>query len=148
MLWYKTDTEKTWKFITEIKGKNTKYETHRPRKIVINKQRRDHKSNRNYSWIQYILKNISTKLASKIPNTSKPFESFMKQLNATMKTHFLSINELSFNIVKIVLVSYMNRCSYCLICHKELEYFQTVQLFHDWDPHYLETSVLICRASQ
>ena len=40
--------EKTWKFITEIKGKNTIYETHRPRKIVIKKQRRDHKSNRNY----------------------------------------------------------------------------------------------------
>ena len=94
MIWYKNDMKKTWIIMKEIIGKNTKYETHLARKIAINKEEMNKRSSRNSSWIQYSFKHAAPKLASEIPNPSNPFESFMKQVDATATTHFSSINKL------------------------------------------------------
>ena len=70
--------------------------------------------------------NIRTDLANKIPNPSRPFDSYITNVNTSMESQSLSINELkeaffslkicknpcydgvSFNIVKNVLMSYVN----------------------------------------
>ena len=73
-------------------AKNTKHETHILRKIIIKNISQIKKRLRQDS-IQF-LKIFVRNWLVKIPNSSKPFEDFVKQVDATVTTHCLSINEL------------------------------------------------------
>ena len=65
----------------EILGKcNTKSST-LPTKITVNKT-------------DNFFTNIGTDLANKIPNASKPFDSYITKANTSMESQPLSINEL------------------------------------------------------
>ena len=85
--------------------------------------------------------NIETDLANKIPNTSKWFDFYITKINTCMESQPLSINELkdtfaslkinkspgqdevSFNVIKNVLVSYVNLSSIYLIFRLLKEFF-------------------------
>ena len=70
----------------EILGKcNTKSST-LPTKITVNKT-------------DNFFTNIGTDLANKIPNASKPFDSYITKANTSMESQPLSINELKDTFV-------------------------------------------------
>ena len=90
---FKGATRKTWSVIKEILGKcNTKSSTP-PTKITVNKTdifdaaKIDDEFNKFFT-------NIGTDLANKIPNASKPFDSYITKANTSMKSQPFSINEL------------------------------------------------------
>ena len=73
-----------------------------PFKIIIDKTEILSEKNISNEFNNFF-KDIGLKLAKKIPESSQPFESYMKKLNSEMENKFLSINELkdTFSSLKI-----------------------------------------------
>ena len=73
-----------------------------PFKIIIDKTEILSEKNISNEFNNFF-KDIGLKLAKKIPESSQPFESYMKKLNSEMENKCLSINELkdTFSSLKI-----------------------------------------------
>ena len=115
---YKHDTEKTWSIMKELIGKIKLKSSNLPRRITVNEVDIFDKRKIANEFNAFFT-NIGSKLASKIPNASTTFESYINKPDSIMKTKQLSMNELkdaffslkinkspgyddiSFNIVKI-----------------------------------------------
>ena len=109
----------------EILGKCTSKSSTLPTKITFNKTD-IFDAAKIADEFNNFLTNIGSDLANKIPNASKPFDSYITKANTSMECQPLSINELkdaffslkinkspghdgvSFNVVKNVLVSYVS----------------------------------------
>ena len=89
---FKGDARKTWGVMKEILGKcNTKPSTLRT-KITVNKTDIFDAAKIADEFNKFFT-NIGTDLANKIPNASKPFDSYIPKANTSMESQPLSINE-------------------------------------------------------
>ena len=90
---YKHDAKKTWSIMKELIGKIKLKSSNLPRRITVNevdifdKRKIENEFNAFFT-------NIGSKLASKIPNASTTFESYINKPDSIMKTKQLSMNEL------------------------------------------------------
>ena len=109
----------------EILGKSNTKSSTLPTKITVNKTDIFDAAKIADEFNNFFT-NIGTDLTNKIPNASKLFDSYITKANTSMKSQPLSINELketflslkinkspghdgvSFNVIKKVLVSYVN----------------------------------------
>ena len=122
---FKGDARKTWGVMKEILGKSNTKSSTLSTKITVNKTDIFDAAKIADEFNNFFT-NIGTDLTNKIPNASKPFDSYITKANTSMKSQPLSINELkdtffslkinkspghdgvSFNVIKKVLVSYVN----------------------------------------
>ena len=89
---YKHDAKKTWSIMKELTGKNKLKSSNLPRRITVNEV--DILDKRKIAnEFNAFFTNIGSKLASKIPNASTTFESYINKPDSIMKTK-LSMNEL------------------------------------------------------
>ena len=90
---YKHDAKKTWSIMKELIGKIKLKSSNLPRRITVSKVDIFDKSKIAYEFNAFFT-NIRSKLASKIPNASTTFESYINKPDSIMKTKQLSMNEL------------------------------------------------------
>ena len=137
---FKSDERKTWGVMKEILGKCTTKSSTLPTKITINKTD-IFDAAKIADEFNKCFTNIGTDLANKILNASKPFDSYITKAKTSMESQPLSINELkdaffslkinkspghdgvSFNVIKNVLVSYVNPYSIYLTFRLLKEFF-------------------------
>ena len=90
---YKHDAKKTWSIMKELIGKIKLKSSNLPRRITVNKV--DIFDERKIAnEFNAFFTNIGSKLASKIPNASKTFETYINKPDSIMETKQLSMNEL------------------------------------------------------
>ena len=90
---YKHDAKKTWCIMKELVGKIKLKSSNLPRRITVNKV--DIFDERKIAnEFNAFFTNIGSKLASKIPNASTTFESYINKPDSIMETKRLSMNEL------------------------------------------------------
>ena len=89
---YKDNAKKTWNVMKELIGKTRKSEPHLPGKLLINEQEVSGKVEIANEFNTFFT-NIGSEMAKTIPNASRPFESYIKKVEATMPTDSLTINE-------------------------------------------------------
>ena len=89
---YKNNAKKTWNVMKELIGKTRKSEPHLPGKLLIKEQEVSGKVEIANKFNTFFT-NIGADLAKNIPNASRPFESYIKKVDATMPTDSLTINE-------------------------------------------------------
>ena len=90
---YKHDVKKTWSIMKELIGKIKLKSSNLPRRITVNEVDIFDKRKIANEFNAFFI-NIGSKLASKIPNASTTFESYINKLDSIMKTKQLSMNEL------------------------------------------------------
>ena len=76
----------------ELIDKTRKLETYLPGKLLIYKQELSDKQEIANEFKKFF-GNIGAELAKNIPNASRPFESYIKKIDATMPTDSLTIYE-------------------------------------------------------
>ena len=84
--------KKTWNVMKELIGKTRKSEPHSPGNLLINEQEVSCKVEIANEFNTFFT-NIGAELAKNIPNTSRPFKSYIKKVDTTMPTDSLTINE-------------------------------------------------------
>ena len=84
--------KKKWNVMKELIGKTRKSEPHLPGKLLINEQEVSGKVEIANEFNTFFT-NIGAEMAKTIPNASRPFESYIKKVDATMPTDSLKINE-------------------------------------------------------
>ena len=90
---FQGDAKKTWCIMKELIGKVKIKKSSLPFKIVIDKT--DILGEKNIAnEFNNFFTDIDLKLAKKIPESTQPFESYVKKVNSEMENKFLSINEL------------------------------------------------------
>ena len=122
---FKDDAKKLWSAMKEILGKSTTKSSTLPTKITVNKTDIFDPKKIADEFNKFFT-NIGADLANKIPNASKRFNFYITKVNTSMESKPLSINELkdaffslkinknpghdgvSFNVIKNVLVSFVN----------------------------------------
>ena len=77
----------------ELISKPQESKPHLPGKILINEHEISCKE-KIVNQLNTFFTNIGSGLAKKILNTSSPFESYLKKLDTTVSTDFLTINEI------------------------------------------------------
>ena len=140
---FKGDAKKTWSVMKEILGKCTTKSSTLPTKITVNKTD-IFDTKKIADEFNKFFTNIGTDLANKIPNASKRFDFYITKVNTSMESRPLTINELknaffslkinkspghdgvSFNVIKNVLMSYVNLSSIYLIVRLLKEFFLTI----------------------
>ena len=90
---YKHDAKKTWSIMKELIGKIKLKSSNLPRRITVNEVDIFDKRKIANEFNTFFT-NIGSKLASKIPNASTTFESYINKPDSIMKTKQLSMNEL------------------------------------------------------
>ena len=90
---YKHDAKKTWSIMKELIGKIKLKSSNLPRRITVNEVDIFDKRKIANEFNAFFT-NIGSKLASKIPNASTTFESYINKPDSIMKTKQLSMNEL------------------------------------------------------
>ena len=90
---YKHDAKKTWSIMKELIGKIKLKSLNLPRRITVNEVGIFDKCKIANEFNAFFT-NIGSKLASKIPNASTTFESYINKPDSIMKTKQLSMNEL------------------------------------------------------
>ena len=122
---YKSGAKKTWSIMKELIGKIKLKSSNLPRRITVNDV--DIFDERKIAnEFNAFFTNIGSKLASKIPNASTTFESYINKTDSMTETKQLLINELknaffslkinknpgyddiSFNVLKNVLAVYVS----------------------------------------
>ena len=98
---FKGDAKKTWSVMKELLGKCITKSSTLPTKIAVNET--DIFDATKIDEFNKFFTNIGTDLANKIPNASKRFDSYITEVNTSMESQPLSINELNdaFFSVKI-----------------------------------------------
>ena len=120
---FQGDAKKTWCIMKELIGKVKIKKSSLPFKIVIDKT--DILGEKNIAnEFNNFFTDIGLKLAKKIPESSQPFESYMKKVNSEMENKPLSINELkdAFFSLKINKITGHHDISYNVVskCFGEL----------------------------
>ena len=90
---YKHDAKKTWSIMKELMGKVKLKSSNLPRRITVNEVDIFDKRKIANEFNTFFT-NIGSKLASKIQNASRTFESYINKPDSIMKTKQLSMNEL------------------------------------------------------
>ena len=90
---FKADAEKTWSVMKEILGKCTTKSSTLLTKITVNKTD-IFDTKEIVDKFNTFFTNIGTDLADKIPNASKGFDFYITNVNTSMESQPLSINEL------------------------------------------------------
>ena len=90
---YKHDSKKTWSIMKELIGKIKFKSSNLPRRITVNEVDIFDKRKIANEFNSFFT-NIGSKLASKIPNASTTFESYINKPDSIMKIKQLSMNEL------------------------------------------------------
>ena len=90
---YKHDAKKTWSIMKELIGKIKPKSSNLPRRITVNEVDIFDKRKIANEFNAFFT-NIGSKLASKIPNASTTFESYINKPDSFMKTKQHSMNEL------------------------------------------------------
>ena len=90
---YKHDAKKTWSIMKELMGKIKLKSSNLPRRITVNEVDIFDKRKIANEFNTFFT-NIGSKLASKIQNASRTFESYINKPDSIMKTKQLSMNEL------------------------------------------------------
>ena len=132
-------TKKAWSVMKELIVKPGKLEPHFPGKILINEHDISGKEEIANEFNTFFT-NIGPELAKKVPNASRPFESYFKKVEAIMLTDSLTINEIkeSFFSLKINKSSGYNEISFNVIknCISELNIslkYLFENVFRKWD---------------
>ena len=101
ILQFKYDIEKRWKVMNEIigKAKHSKKSNFLGKLKIGNKIKTGEDEIANY-FNKYFA-DIGPSLAKNIPDSSMPFESFLKRVNTTLPSQSLSINELKDNFFSL-----------------------------------------------
>ena len=76
----------------ELIGKTRKSELHLPGKLLINEQEVSGEEEMANEFNTFFT-NVGAELAKNIPNTSRPFESYINKVDTTMPTDSLTIYE-------------------------------------------------------
>ena len=99
---YKHDAKKTWSIMKELVGKIKLKSSNLPRRITVNKVGIFDERKITNEFNAFFT-NIGSKLASKIPNASTTFESYISKPDSIMEAKQLSMHELkdAFFFMKI-----------------------------------------------